>query len=280
MPQSNTIDAASAGSPDGSAAELLRIDDLVLRFGGVTALDHVSLSVRRGELLAVIGPNGAGKSSVFNCINGIYRPETGRILLDGRTDLVGRAPHHVAAAGIARTFQNLALFDELTVVDNLMAARTNKMRRGALAGMLWLGPARREELRHRSRVEEVIDFLDLTHVRQARVSTLPYGWRKRVEIGRALCMDPRLLLLDEPVAGMNQEETEDVARYLLDLAEGGSLAQILVEHNLEVVMDIADRIVVLDFGKVIADGAPEAVAADPAVKRAYLGERLAGEASR
>ncbi len=253
-------------------AALLELDSLVLHFGGVLALDHVSIEVRPNELLAIIGPNGAGKSSLFNCVNGVYRPQAGTIRFQGR-DITRWPPHRRAHAGIARTFQNLALFDEMTVLDNLMAGRSHLMKRGALAGILWWGPTEREELAHRARVEEIIDFLDLEDARHARVAALPYGWRKRVEIGRALCMDPSLLLLDEPVAGMNQEETEDVARYLLDLKEQRGLSQVLVEHNLGVVMDIADRIVVLDFGQVIADGAPETVARNPAVMAAYVGEQ-------
>lgn len=254
---------------------LLRLDGLVLRFGGVTALDGLDIEARRGELLAVIGPNGAGKSSLFNCINGVYRPQEGAVWFDGE-DITRRSSHERAHLGIARTFQNLALFDELTVLDNLMAARSHLMRRGAFAGFLYWGLAAREEMVHREAVEEVIEFLDLEDARHSRVSQLPYGWRKRVEIGRALSMDPSLLLLDEPVAGMNQEETEDVARYLLDLKESRSgLTQILVEHNLGVVMDIADRVVVIDFGRVIADGTPDEVARQPEVMAAYVGEERA-----
>jgi branched-chain amino acid transport system ATP-binding protein len=275
MQMSSTTGDASAGSPD-VATSILELRDLVLRFGGLTAVGGVSLQVKPGELLAIIGPNGAGKSSLFNCINGVYRPQSGTVMFEG-TDITSWSPHRRAGAGIARTFQNLALFGELTVLDNLMAGRNHLMRRGSLAGMVWFGPTQREELEHRARVEEIIDFLDLTNVRHKRVSTLPYGWRKRVEIGRALCMEPRLLLLDEPVAGMNLEETEDVARYLLDLKEAGHTSQVLVEHNLGVVMDIADRIVVLDFGRVVADGEPEEVAADPTVTAAYVGERHSRE---
>jgi branched-chain amino acid transport system ATP-binding protein len=271
MQTSSTTADASAGSPEPSGP-ILEVQDLVLRFGGLTAVDQVSLQVQPGELLAIIGPNGAGKSSLFNCINGVYRPQSGRVMFEGQ-DITSWSPHRRAGGGIARTFQNLALFDELTVLDNLMAGRNHLMRRGSLAGMVWFGPTQREELAHRARVEEIIDFLDLTNVRHKRVAVLPYGWRKRVEIGRALCMEPRLLLLDEPVAGMNLEETEDVARYLLDVKESGRTSQVLVEHNLGVVMDIADRIIVLDFGQVIADGKPEEVAADPAVMAAYVGER-------
>lgn len=233
---------------------------------------EVTIEVRPGELLGIIGPNGAGKSSVFNCVNGVYRPDSGRVRLDG-VDITSWTPHRRAAAGLARTFQNLALFDDMTVLENLMAARHHLMRRGSLTGMLWLGPTRREELAHREAVEETIEFLDLEQVRHSHVAALAYGFRKRVELGRALCMEPRVLLLDEPVAGMNLEETEDVARYLTDLKEERALTQVLIEHDLAVVMDIADRIVALDFGKVIAEGPPEVVAQNPALLAAYVGDR-------
>lgn len=258
---------------------LLEIRGVSLRFSGLQALDDVSFSVRPGELLAVLGPNGAGKSSLFNCINGVYRAQDGTVVLDG-VDISGWSQHRRARAGLARTFQNLALFDEMSVLDNLMAARNHLMKQGSLAGMLWVGRARREHLAHRERVEEIIDFLDLAPMRHARVASLAYGWRKRVELGRALCMEPRVVLLDEPVAGMNQEETEAMARYLLDLRDEWGLTQVLVEHNLGVVMDIANRVVVLDFGRVIADGRPEEVEKLPAVIAAYLGEKRGEQAAR
>lgn len=270
METSSTTDAANAGSRDETKA-ILECCGLSLRFGGLVALDEVSFSVQPGKLLAVLGPNGAGKSSLFNCINGVYKPQQGSVLLD-RVDISSWSPHRRARAGLARTFQNLALFEELSVLDNLMAARNHLMKRGAIAGMIWFGGARREELAHRERVEEIIDFLDLAPMRHARVASLAYGWRKRVELGRALCMEPKVLLLDEPVAGMNQEETEAMARYILDLRDEWGVTQVLVEHNLGVVMDIADQVVVLDFGKVIADGTPEEVERVPAVIAAYLGE--------
>ncbi len=267
-PTSNTTAAGSAGSREGRP--LLEFDEVTLRFSGLTALRGVSLSAAPGELLAVIGPNGAGKSSLFNCISGVYRPQEGDIRFDGAS-ILDEKPHERTRRGIARTFQELALFEQQTVLDNLMSGRSVRMRHGAAAGMLWRGRALREELEHRAAVEDVIDFLDLEHVRHLPVGALPYGWRKRVVLGRALCTEPSVLLLDEPVAGMNQEETEDIARYLLDLKEERGLTQVLVEHNLGVVLDIADRIVVLNFGEVIADGRPEEVAEDPAVQAAYLG---------
>ena len=269
-PTSSTTAAGSAGSPEGNAA--LEIDHLTLRFKGLTALDDVSITVEEGELLAVIGPNGAGKSSLFNCICGVHQQQQGVIRHRG-TSLDPLRPHQRTARGIARTFQELALFEHQTVLDNLMTGHNLRMPHGAGADMLRIGPALRDELAGRSVVEEVIEFLDLAHVRHQPVGALPYGWRKRVVLGRALASQPDLLLLDEPVAGMNQEETEDIARYLLDLREERGLTQVLVEHNLGVVLDIADRIVVLNFGKVIADGRPEEVADNPEVQQAYLGTR-------
>ena len=274
-PTSSTTAAANAGSPEHGRTltdPLLEVDHLTLGFAGLTALDEVSIAVRPGELLAVIGPNGAGKSSLFNCISGVYRPQKGTIRLDGAS-IDGLKPHQRTGLGIARTFQELALFEHQSVLDNLMTGRNVRMKHHALADMLRLGPALRQELEARGVVEDVIDFLDLAHVRHQPVGALPYGWRKRVVLGRALCSEPRVLLLDEPVAGMNQEETEDIARYLLDLKEERGLTQVLVEHNLGVVLDIADRIVVLNFGRVIADGTPDEVADDPDVQAAYLGSQ-------
>jgi branched-chain amino acid transport system ATP-binding protein len=268
-PTSSTTAAASAGSPD-PVTPALEVDALTLRFSGLVALDGVSLQVQPGELLAVIGPNGAGKSSLFNCISGVYQPQEGSIRLHGEP-LDALAPHRRTAEGIARTFQELALFEHQTVLDNLLTGRSVRSRHGALADLLRVGRGLRQELESRAVVEDVIDFLDLAHVRHHPVGALPYGWRKRVVLGRALATEPDVLLLDEPVAGMNQEETEDIARYLLDLKEERGLTQVLVEHNLGVVLDIADRIVVLNFGRVIADGSPDEIAADPDVQAAYLG---------
>ena len=248
---------------------LLRFDEVTLRFFGVTALRDVSFAVHPGELLAVIGPNGAGKTTIFNCINRVYRPQTGRIEMHGRD--LPRAPVEVARLRIARTFQNLGLFTNLSVLDNLMLGRHLLMRTGFATGALWLGRARREEVEHRARVEEVVELLELEQHRHLPVSVLPFGIKKRVELGRALAMEPELLLLDEPVAGMNLEESEDMARHLLEVRRRLGTTMILVEHDMAFVMDLAERVVVLDFGQVIAEGDPERVQSDERVIEAYLG---------
>lgn len=258
-------------TPAPPAAPLLAVEGLVLRFGGVTALDGVSFEVHPGELFAIIGPNGAGKTSIFNCLNQVYRPQSGTIRLDG-TDLVGRRPVDTARLGIARTFQNLGLFVNLDVTDNLMLGRHNRMSTGYLSGALWFGRARREEAEHRRRCAEIVDLLELEAYRGTPVGALPYGVQKRIELGRALAMDPRLLLLDEPVAGMNLEETEDMARYLLEIRASLGLAMILVEHDMHMVMDLADRVMALDFGVPIATGSPAEIQADQRVIDAYLGQ--------
>jgi branched-chain amino acid transport system ATP-binding protein len=248
---------------------LLRVEGLALHFGGVAALRGVDFDVREDELFAVIGPNGAGKTSIFNCINAVYRPQEGSIRFDG-IELVRARPTRIAELGIARTFQNLALFDNLDVVDNLMLGRHLRMATGFVAGAVWLGRARREEIANRRRVEEIVDLLALEPYRGAPVGLLPYGVRKRIALGRAVAMDPRLLLLDEPVAGMNLEETEDMARAILELRSRG-ITMLLVEHDMHLVMDLADRILALEFGRPIAIGTPAEIQADLRVVEAYLG---------
>lgn len=250
----------------------VEFSDVRLRFAGVTAIDGVSFTLHN-ELFAIIGPNGAGKTSIFNCLSGVYRPQEGTIRFLG-AGIVGMPPHEIARRGVARTFQNVELFENLTVVDNLMLGRHHSISYGPLAAMVYLGRARREELRHREVVEEIIDFLEIEAYRRHQVGLLPYGIKKRVELGRALAMEPRLLLLDEPVAGMNLEETEDMARFVLDIRDELGIPIILVEHDMGLVMDIADRVLVMDFGRPIATGAPEVVRKDPNVIRAYLGEEL------
>jgi len=249
---------------------LLRVSDLSLRFGGVQALISVSVEVKRGEILAVIGPNGAGKSCLLNCINGFYHPQRGEVYFDDRT--ITRLPaHRIANIGIARTFQNIALYTGLSTLNNLMAARHARLKSNFLLGALYFGPALKEEVRHRKVIEEIIDFLEMAPLRHKIVGTLPYGMRKRVDLGRALALEPSLLLLDEPMAGMNVEEKEDMARFIIDIQEHRGTTIVLVEHDMGVVMDIADRVIVLDFGRKIAEGIPEEVRDNPQVIKAYLG---------
>jgi branched-chain amino acid transport system ATP-binding protein len=249
----------------------LSVEDVHLAFGGTQALMNVSFDVSEGELLAIIGPNGAGKTSMLNCINSFYRPDKGRIIFKGY-DLTRLPSHRVAPLGIARTFQNIALYTGMSVLDNLMAARHVHMNHGMIAGALYFGRAQKEEVEHRIVVEEIIDFLEMEHIRKAIVGALPYGLRKRVELGRALALEPKLFLLDEPMAGMNIEEKEDMARFILDIHELQGATILLIEHDMGLVMDIAERVIVLDFGLKIAEGTPEEIKNNPTVIKAYLGE--------
>lgn len=250
---------------------LLEVDNVSLSFGGTAALTDVSFEVRRGEILAIIGPNGAGKTSMLNCISGFYRPSRGRILFKGH-DLTRVPPYKIAPLGIARTFQNIALYTGLSTLDNLMAARHIHMKQRSIDSMLYWGRAVREEVEHRRVVEEIVDFLEIAHIRKAIVGSLPYGLRKRVELGRALALESEILLLDEPMTGMNVEEKEDMARFVLDIHEQRGMTVVLIEHDMGLVMDISDRVVVLDFGVKIAEGLPEEIRTNEEVIHAYLGE--------
>jgi len=243
---------------------LLEVTDLSLSYGAVQALNGVSFSIHEGELFALVGPNGAGKTSLFNCLSGLERPQRGSIRMGG-VEAVGRPPHKVAELGIGRMFQNLALFSNSTVLQNVMTGRHRLMDTGLLGGMLFWGRARRTEIEHRERVEEILDFLDIVHLRNERVGSLPLGLQKRIELARALASEPRLLLLDEPAMGMNVEETEDMARFILDLVQEWGTTVLLIEHDMGMVMDIAHRVMVLNFGQVLAIGRPEEVQEDPDV---------------
>jgi len=249
----------------------LEIREVSKAFGGVQAVARVSQNVQQGEILSIIGPNGAGKTTLLNMISGFYHPDTGRILLDG-ADVTHVKPSHVAERGVARTFQNIALFRGMTVLDNLMLGRHVRMKSGVFASFVYWGLAQKEEVAHRRRVEDIIDFLKIQDLRRQPTGSLAYGLQKRVELGRALALDPQILLLDEPMGGCNHEEKEDMARFILDVNQEWKTTIILIEHDMGVVMDISDRVAVLDTGQKIAEGTPDEVRANPQVIKAYLGE--------
>ena len=256
--------------PVASSTPLLEVDDVSVRFGAIQALDRVSLEIARGEIVAIIGPNGAGKTTLLNVISGFYHPTAGQIRFEG-CDRTHLRPYDVAALGVARTFQNVALFKGMSVLDNIMTGRLLKMRGSFLLEALYWGPAMRQELAHRASVERIIDFLEIEAIRKAGAGTLPYGLQKRVELARALAAEPKLLLLDEPMAGMNVEEKEDMCRFILGVNDEFGTTIALIEHDMSVVMDISDRVVALDYGRKIADGRPDEVRADQGVIDAYLG---------
>ena len=249
----------------------LEVKDITLRFGGVTAIKGVGFNVEQGTIHAIIGPNGAGKTSMLNCISGVYRPQEGRIALDGK-DITALSPYARTGLGLARTFQNIALFKGMTVLDNLLIGRHTHQKAGLLAGGIYYGSGQKEEVIHREYVEDIIDFLEIEPIRKKTVGTLAYGLQKRVELARALALEPKILLLDEPMAGMNAEEKEDMARFVLDINDDRGTTIVMIEHDMGVVMDISNRVVVLNFGQKIADGTPDEVQRDSQVQKAYLGQ--------
>lgn len=251
---------------------ILEVENVSIQFGGVKALDDVSYNLEKGEIFSLIGPNGAGKTSMLNCISGLYKPTSGSVRFKGQ-EILGMKPYKRTSLGIARAFQNIALFEHMSVLDNLKLGRHVKMKAGLFSGGLYWGAAEKEEVKHRHSVEQVIEFLEMQDIRHTPVGTLPYGLKKRVEVGRALALEPEVILLDEPMAGMNSSEKEDMARFILDMHELNGITVFLIEHDMGVIMDLSDKIAVLDFGKRIGFGTPEEIQQNPEVVKAYLGEQ-------